>query len=294
MHDCLTDPIARTRRFHRAVTTESGVLDSSFLGRGRPLGPARVLNAIGHGRQDVADIRAFLRLDSGLMSRLLRGLEDEGLITLHSAPNDARRRLATLTDAGAAEFAAYESLSDAQVSGILNRHARPEALLAAMDIVATALGIDRTEIVETPPTDPRAIACLTAYYDELAQRLATGFDVSLSADPETQDMTPPRGAFLLALSDGMPIGCVGLKATDKGYAEVKRLWTAPAARGMGLAKRLMDQLETRARTLGITRLRLDSNSALLEAIAMYRKAGWTEIDRFNDDPYPDHFFEKAL
>ncbi|KAA8606170.1 PadR family transcriptional regulator [Salipiger aestuarii] len=294
MHDCLTDPIARTRRFHRAVTTESGVLDSSFLGRGRPLGPARVLNAIGHGRQDVADIRAFLRLDSGLMSRLLRGLEDEGLITLHSAPNDARRRLATLTDAGAAEFAAYESLSDAQVSGILNRHARPEALLAAMDIVATALGIDRTEIVETPPTDPRAIACLTAYYDELAQRLATGFDVSLSADPEAQDMTPPRGAFLLALSDGMPIGCVGLKATDKGYAEVKRLWTAPAARGMGLAKRLMDQLEARARTLGITRLRLDSNSALLEAIAMYRKAGWTEIDRFNDDPYPDHFFEKAL
>ncbi|EIE52506.1 transcriptional regulator [Citreicella sp. 357] len=294
MHDCLTDPIARTRRFHRAVTTESGVLDSSFLGRGRPLGPARVLNAIGHGRQDVADIRAFLRLDSGLMSRLLRGLEDEGLITLHSAPNDARRRLATLTDAGAAEFAAYESLSDAQVSGILNRHARPEALLAAMDIVATALGIDRTEIVETPPTDPRAIACLTAYYDELAQRLATGFDVSLSADPEAQDMTPPRGAFLLALSDGMPIGCVGLKATDKGYAEVKRLWTAPAARGIGLAKRLMDQLEARARTLGITRLRLDSNSALLEAIAMYRKAGWTEIDRFNDDPYPDHFFEKAL
>ncbi len=45
----LSDPVARTRRFHRAVTTEAGVLDASFLGRGRPLGPARVLNASGEG-----------------------------------------------------------------------------------------------------------------------------------------------------------------------------------------------------------------------------------------------------
>ncbi|MDO6584223.1 bifunctional helix-turn-helix transcriptional regulator/GNAT family N-acetyltransferase [Salipiger sp. 1_MG-2023] len=290
----LTDPIARTRRFHRAVTAEAGVLDSSFLGRGRPLGPARVLNTIGNGRCDVADIRSYLGLDSGLMSRLLRGLEDEGLITTASAPNDARRRLASLTPKGAAEFDAYEALSDAQAAQILARCPCPDRLLAAMDIVATALGIERTEIVETAPDDPRATACLGAYYAELAQRLATGFEVQLSTDPEASAMMAPHGAFLVALSDGMPIGCVGLKGTDKGYAEVKRLWTAPSARGMGLARRLMDQLEIRARVLGIDRLRLDSNSALTEAIAMYRRLGWTEIDRFNDDPYPDHFFEKTL
>ena len=63
---------------------------------------------------------------------------------------------------------------------------------------------------------------------------------------------------------------------------------------MGLAKRLMERLEARARALGIGLLRLDSNSALPEAIAMYRRLGWTEIDRFNDDPYPDHFFERHL
>ena len=292
--DLLADPVARTRRFHRAVTTETGALDASFLGRGRPLGPARVLNAIGHGRSDVAEIRAYLRLDSGLMSRLLRQLEDEGLVTVPRDAGDARRRLATLTEKGAEEFAAYEALSDAQAEAILSRYPRPETLLAAMDVVATALGFDRTEIVETAPTDPRAVACLQAYYAELGRRLKTGFDVSLSADPEAGDMMAPRGAFLVAVSDGMPIGCVGLKGTDKGYAEVKRLWTAPSARGMGLAKRLMERLEARARALGIGLLRLDSNSALPEAIAMYRRLGWTEIDRFNDDPYPDHFFERHL
>lgn len=289
-----SDAIARTRRFHRAVTTESGVLDTSFLGRGRPLGPARVLNAIGHNMHDLADIREYLGLDSGLMSRLLRGLEDEGLVEMRPSDSDGRKREAWLTEAGRAEFAEYERLSDLQAAQILSRHPKPQALLEAMDLVATALGRDRVRFEEVPPTDPRATSCLEVYYGELAQRLKTGFDVTLSADPEAQDMMPPRGAFLVAISDGMPIGCVGLKGTDKGYAEIKRLWVAPSARAMGLAGRLMDTVEDRARSLGITLLRLDTNSALPEAIAFYRKRGWTEIDRFNDDPYPDHFFEKAL
>ena len=62
------DPVARVRRFNRAVTSEVGALDLSFLGRGRPLGAARVLNAIGHGRGDVTAIRDYLGLDSGLMA----------------------------------------------------------------------------------------------------------------------------------------------------------------------------------------------------------------------------------
>ena len=88
------DPVSRFRRFARAVTREVGALDESFLGLGRPLGAARVLNAIGHGNTDVAQIRDFLDLDSGLMSRLLRGLEDEGLIDVQPHPDDRRRRIA--------------------------------------------------------------------------------------------------------------------------------------------------------------------------------------------------------
>ncbi|HEX4148677.1 MAG TPA: hypothetical protein VHY20_06805, partial [Pirellulales bacterium] len=67
----MLDPIARLRRFNRAVTSALGALDISFLGRGRPLGAARVLNAIGQGQREVSAIRDYLGLDSGLMSRLL-------------------------------------------------------------------------------------------------------------------------------------------------------------------------------------------------------------------------------
>ncbi|WP_306047650.1 helix-turn-helix domain-containing GNAT family N-acetyltransferase [Nioella sp. MMSF_3534] len=290
----MTDDIQRIRRFNRAVTSEVGALDTSFLGLGRPLGSARVLNAIGHGLQEVGVIRDYLGLDSGLMSRLLRGLEAEGMITTGPSPDDSRRRIAQLTDEGRAAFTEYERLSNDQARAILARHPRPQAILDAMDLIATALGQDRIEIIEIDPREPEAIHCLTQYYRELERRFATGFDVNLSRDPEATDMIRPRGVFLLAMSDALPIGCVGLKGGDGPVAEIKRLWVSPAARGLKLATRLMTRAEDVARSLGIHTLRLDTNSALPEAAALYRKTGWQEIDRFNDDPYPDMFFEKTL
>ncbi|WP_409189085.1 GNAT family N-acetyltransferase [Bradyrhizobium sp. RDM4] len=290
----MLDPVSRVRRFNRAVTTAVGALDNSFLGRGRPLGAARVLNAIGHGRSDVAEIRDYLGLDSGLMSRLLRGLEDEGLIETAAQEDDARRRVVHLTRAGRREFNAYEALSNTQADGFLGRHSQREALLAAMDLVASALTQDRIALDETDPRSDAARYCLGEYYAELGRRFKQGFDVSLSRDPDAKDMRRPRGTFVVAMSDTLPIGCVGLKGTDHGYAEIKRLWVAPAARGLRLGRRLMETAENAARELGIGLLRLDTNSALAEAGQLYRRSGWREIPRFNDDPYPDLFFEKRL
>ncbi|MDO3435543.1 bifunctional helix-turn-helix transcriptional regulator/GNAT family N-acetyltransferase [Rhizobium sp. CBN3] len=290
----VADPVARVRRFNRAVTSEVGALDTSFLGRGRPLGAARVLNSIGRGQSDVAAIRDYLGLDSGLMSRLLRGLEEEGLI--ETIPNDwdARRRITRLTSTGECEFQAYEALSNAQAEAFLARHRRPDELLRAMDIVACSLRRDQIVLEEKDPQHDDVRYCLDEYYGELARRFDKGFDVSLSRDPDAKDMIRPRGAFLVAMSDGLPIGCVGLKGNGGEVAEIKRLWVAPSARGLGLAKRLMSAAETIARELSIRLLRLDTNSALAEAQQLYRGTGWTEIERFNDDPYPDTFFEKSL
>ena len=288
------DAIARVRRFNRAVTVEVGALDTSFLGRGRPLGAARVLNSIGRGVADIARLRESLGLDSGLASRLLRGLEDEGLVETVAHPDDARRRAVRLTRAGQREFRAYEQLSDDQAGAILARHPQPETLLAAMDVIAAALQRDRTVVESADPRSEPARACLRAYYDELARRFSTGFDVARSRDPDAGDMVAPRGTFLLAWSDGVPVGCVGLKGDGGEVAEVKRLWVAASARGQGLARRLMSAVEDAARALGVRVLRLDTNSALPEALALYRKSGWVEIPRFNDDPYPDAFFEKRL
>ncbi|MFB6416559.1 MULTISPECIES: bifunctional helix-turn-helix transcriptional regulator/GNAT family N-acetyltransferase [Bradyrhizobium] len=290
----MLDPVSRVRRFNRAVTSAVGALDTSFLGRGRPLGAARVLNAIGHGRSDVAEIRDYLGLDSGLMSRLLRSLEDEGLVETTTHQDDARRRIAKLTRAGRREFAAYEALSNAQAEGFLAQHSQREALLAAMDLIAATLTRERIALEEMDPQSEEACYCLGEYYAELGRRFKQGFDVSRSRDPDAKDMRRPRGTFIVAMSDTLPIGCVGLKGTDHGYAEIKRLWVAPAARGLRLGRRLMDAAENAARGLGNALLRLDTNSALPEAGRLYRTTGWREIPRFNDDPYPDLFFEKRL
>jgi GNAT superfamily N-acetyltransferase len=107
-----------------------------------------------------------------------------------------------------------------------------------MDLIACALQRGRTVVEEADPKSGPARVCLQAYYKELAQRVASGFDVARSRDPDAAEMVRPRGTFLLAWSDGLPVGCVGLKGNGGDLAEVKRLWVAPAARGQGLARRL--------------------------------------------------------
>jgi ribosomal protein S18 acetylase RimI-like enzyme len=76
--------------------------------------------------------------------------------------------------------------------------------------------------------------------------------------------------------------------------EIKRVWTAPSARGLGVAGRIMRQLEQRAAEMGFSAVRLDTNKSLTEAQALYRKLGYREIGRYNDNPYAGHFFEKRL
>lgn len=292
------DPISRYRRLMRAVTTRSGALDSSFLGLGRPLGTARVLNAIGHGREDLAELRAYLGLDSGLMSRLLRGLEAEGLIVTEASPKDARRRRATLTKSGRAEFERYESLSnEAAAENLTPFQSKPEALselLGAMDRIATILGREQIEIHLVAPDDARLQHCVAAYYAEISEIFGTRFDPQVSGDPEHEALRPPNGAFLLALSDTLPVGCVALKGQGDELGEVKRLWVAPMARGLGLADLLMARIEDQAHALGMKRLQLDTNGKLTAARKLYAQSGWREIARYNDNPYAEHFFEKQL
>jgi GNAT superfamily N-acetyltransferase len=76
--------------------------------------------------------------------------------------------------------------------------------------------------------------------------------------------------------------------------ELKRMWVHDDWRGAGLGSRLLRHLEGQARALGHRTLRLDTNGALAEAIGMYQRAGYQAVDRYNDNPWATHFFEKAL
>ncbi len=282
----MLDAIARLRRFNRAVTREVGALDHSYLGRGRPLGAARVLQLITSQGTDIADIRARLALDSGLLSRLLRSLEAERLIRLVTDPADRRRRTAQLTPAGEAEMQAYNAIGYARAAETLSRAGnRTQALIDAMDLIATTLLRDQMELRDADATDLAAIACLDAYYHLLTEKIPSLTRDMLTlplADPEAY--RAPHGGFLIAWSDDLPIGTVSLRRLDASTAEVKRLWVDPSARGQGLARHLMHAIEDRAKSLGYTQLKLDTNAALVEAITLYRRDGWHDIPAYTSFP----------
>lgn len=145
-----------------------------------------------------------------------------------------------------------------------------------------------------PASSVEAQRCLTAYFAELQERFDHGFDPALGSAYVDADMTPPKGWFVLARIDGEAVGCGVLIRLDDRTGEIKRVWISQAFRGQGVASRIMDRLENLARENGIARVVLDTNRALKEARAMYLKRGYREIARYNDNPYADHWFEKAL
>lgn len=289
------DPIARLRRFNRAVTREVGALDTSFLGRGRPLGMARVLQLVRPEGTDVALIRDTLGLDSGLMSRFLRSLEHEGLIETTTDPADRRRRIARLTPDGVAEMAAYEAIGHDRAARLIARAgSRSDEVVAAMDLIATLLNRDHLAIRRADPDSPEAVYCLQSYFDELLTRVdAAKPGMFALPDPGAESYRPPQGCFLIAWSDDLPVGCVSLRPLDSTTAEIKRLWVHHSTRGQGLARRLMAAIEDEARALGHQLLKLDTNSVLTEAIALYRTSGWTDIAPYTSPP-ADTWLEKPL
>lgn len=288
------DQVRQVRSFNRAITRRLGVLGDDYLGRGRPLAESRLLFEIGRDGADVRDLRARLSLDSGYLSRLLRSLEAQGLATSQRAAGDARVRRAKLTRKGSREVDALDRRSQAFATALLAPlgTAQRERLLAAMADVERFM---RASAVLVEPVDPAgddARACIAAYLRELDERFETGFDATRGPSADPAELVPPSGVLLLARLDGEAVGCGALKATGPGVGEVKRMWVAPSARGLGIAQRLLDALEAHAVDMGLDALQLDTNRSLVEARALYARNGYREIPAYNDNPYAHHWFEK--
>jgi ribosomal protein S18 acetylase RimI-like enzyme len=286
----------RVRRFNRTVTQRVGALSEGYLARDRPLGASRVLWEIGDGGLDVRLLRTRLALDSGYASRLLRRLEGDGLIVVTQRRHDRRVRIARLTEAGRAERALLDRRSDDLAWSLLEPldTVQRERLVEAMGVVDRLLTAGLVDITIEPPTSAAARYCLGSYLAELDARFDAGFDPDRSISADTDELTEPRGLLLIARLREEPIGCGALKFHGRGPAEIKRMWIAPAARGLGVGRRLLDELQRHARRHGATVARLETNSALTEAIGLYRSAGFHEVTPFNDEPYAHHWFEKSL
>ena len=285
------------RRFNRSYTQRIGVLAESYLDAGRPLALSRLLFEIGVDRARVADLRTRLGLDSGYVSRLLRQLEHEELITLARDPGDGRQRMVRLSAKGRREWRRLDRRAEQAAQRLVDAlSGRQRAELA--DALATAerlLHIATVMFVVVDLRSEDAQAAMVQYFSELDARFRTGFDPgSGGAADDAASLRAPDGAFVVIRCDQSLIGCGGVLRIDETTGEIKRMWIHPDWRGLGLGARLLGRLEAVASDLGRTRVVLDTNESLTEAVAMYKRAGYRAIKRYNDNPYAHHWFAKQL
>ena len=292
----MDDAVVRVRRFNRTVTQRVGALEDAFLGRARPLGHSRVLWEIGDEGMSVRELRSRLHLDSGYLSRVLRALEAEGLVEVATSPTDGRLRVARLTPLGARERTELDVRSNEAAAAVLAGlgPSQQERLVTAMTKVERLLQASLVDVRPADPRDPDARTCVAAYVAELGRRFDEGFDPGRSLPATDADLVPPAGLFLLARLHAEPVGCVAVKFHGRQPAEVKRMWVSESVRGLGVGRRLLTAAEEHAASTRVRTLRLETNRALGEAIALYRSAGYHEVPAFNDEPFADHWFEKRL
>ena len=288
--------VEQVRSFNRVMTERVGVLNDHFLGRNHPLGEARLIWEIGEQGATVRALRRRLGLDSAYVSRLLRSLERQGLVTVAAGGSDGRVRQVHLTDAGLRERSELDHRADAFARSLLEPLNERERLklAAAMAQVERLLIASMVQIGVADPTSQDARWCLEQYFAELGERFEAGFDPARSISADAHELTPPRGLLLVARLREEPIGCGALKLHENAPAEIKRMWVAQRARGLGLGRRLLLELERHAREMGVAVLHLETNRTLNEAIHLYRASGYQEVAPFNDERYAHHWFEKRL
>ncbi|BCK71548.1 N-acetyltransferase [Streptomyces libani subsp. rufus] len=154
-----------------------------------------------------------------------------------------------------------------------------------------------------PVGSPDAAALLRDYYTEVADRYfvlhedrrstAAEIEEGLAEYPSA-DLAPPGGVLLVARYGEDVAGCAGVRLLDARTAELKQMFLREAWRGRGGAGVLLRAAETAAVRLGAERMRLDTRRDLVEAVALYRRHGFEEIEPYHDDPYAEIFFEKRL
>ncbi|MFI6446136.1 GNAT family N-acetyltransferase [Kitasatospora sp. NPDC050543] len=149
----------------------------------------------------------------------------------------------------------------------------------------------------TPLDHPDSAALLHAYLDELISRYyhrpSTDAEIKHELD-HGEDLSGPHGTFLVAWSEGTPVGCVGVRRLSPELTELTKVFVLPQARRGGAGARIVGAAEDAARSWGATAMRLNTRKDLTEAIGLYHRLGYREIEPYGDDPYAELWFEKDL
>ncbi|GIG86025.1 bifunctional helix-turn-helix transcriptional regulator/GNAT family N-acetyltransferase [Plantactinospora endophytica] len=299
----ITGQARSVRDFNRYYSQRIGLLTDRYLGQDRPLGEARLLYEIGSGAASaggrsggvsVRDLRTRLGWDSGYLSRSLRSLEAQGLVQLRPHETDGRVRVAELTGAGAAELAELDRRSTAAAGELLAplTPAQRAELIAAQQRTRRLLRLAAVTVEVVDADGTAARQALTEYATELSTRFPEGYDRRALVDPA--EVSGAGGAFLVAYEQGRPIGCGGIRTLGPGVAELCHLWVHADARGSGLGRRLLGELERQAVDRGLHTVRLGTHRVLAEAASLYRSAGYQEIPPYGDSPYNQVCFARDV
>jgi DNA-binding MarR family transcriptional regulator/N-acetylglutamate synthase-like GNAT family acetyltransferase len=281
------DPrVEAVRRFNRLYTRRIGALQSGHLDTPYSLTEARVLYELAHREEPTLTALAKeLQLDAGYLSRLLRGLERRALVARRRAPGDGRLQLLKLTGKGARAFAVLEGRTREEVGAMLG--ALPGQAQARL---VEALGAAEA-MLGAPPTALRLRAHRPGDIGWVIQRHGELYGGEYGYDARFEALVAEIAARFInrfdalrercwiAERDGVRVGAVFLVRKSEKTAQLRLLLVEPAARGIGLGKRLVEECIAFARDAGYRKLVLWTQSELAAARGIYQKAGFHLVGR---------------
>jgi len=291
------DPVAAVRRFNRFYTRAIGLLDKGYLGTSYTLTEGRVLYEIAKADGPTAkDIGAVTGLDAGYLSRILGRFERDGILVRERSASDGRSALLRLTPHGEEVFAPFDQRSAEMVEGLIGRLSSParKRLTGAMAEVEELLGSPAPGPVILRPHRPGDMGWVVERHAALYGREygwgegIEGVTARIVAD-FLEHRDPERARCWIAERGGERLGCIFLVADEEpDVARLRLLLLEPAARGLGLGKRLVDECLAFARAAGYREVVLWTHAVLVAARGIYASAGfklektWTH-DEFGKD-----------
>lgn len=286
----LDSRIRAIRHFNRFYTGQIGVLQEGLLDSPYSLTEVRVFYEIAHRQGLTATVLCDeLKLDPGYLSRILRAFEKRGWISRRRSASDARQSLLALTAKGRAGFAPLEERSNRQVTEMLEAipSAAQDELVRSMQTVERILVPSVTQakapyLLRTQqPGDMGWVVyrhgvlyAQEYHYDERFEALVAEIVAEF-----VQNFDPKRERCWIAERDGERLGSVFLVRKSATVSKLRLLLVEPAARGLGLGKRLVGECIRFARQVGYRKTILWTQSELKAARAIYEQTGFKLVKR---------------
>jgi DNA-binding MarR family transcriptional regulator/GNAT superfamily N-acetyltransferase len=278
--------IEQFRSFNRTWSRIGGLLSAGYLDSPFSLTEGRVIYELAQGGPtDLAQVRETLGLDAGYLTRIVRRLRSQGLVTSSTSARDGRRQVLELTDAGRATYEELDHAADEQASAVLagfTPEARRRFTVGMREIsdVVSGLGAAGTAapylIRPLRIGDPGWVIARhgVRYAEEYGWDATMESLVAKIVAAYVDDHDPKRESAWIAEVAGEPVGCVFCVRKDDDTAQLRLLLVEPAARGMGIGGRLVDECVTFARRAGYRRMVLWTQSILTSAHKIYAAKGF--------------------